>query len=156
MTNTKNLLAVSALTLALAACGGDSQEHSTPAGGNASNAAESAVVGSIEFEGERHDLVWSSCANRPESGYLRWLADGEEVVFQFQRYERQRDEQEHRYTMRFTMPGKGTWENVFRQRPTITITEEAVEGEGMVYPRDTPHREIDEAMVPIRFEFRCR
>ncbi len=152
----RNSVIATSLGLLLVACGGDGQGHSTAGSGGDSNATGTAGVGMLEFEGEQFELTWSSCANRPERDYLRWLADADGLAFQFQRYEPRSDEEAHRYTMRLTRRGRDTWENVFRDKPEITITEQAVEGRGMVYPRDTPYREIEQAMRPVTFEFRCR
>ncbi len=144
------------LAFALAACGGDSQAPSSSAAGDTSGNDDSGVLGFVEFDGERHDLAWTSCANRPESNFQRWLADdGDDVSFQFQRYDLRADEEEHRYTMNFSRRGVGRWENVFFHRPTISITEEAVEGHGFVYPTGVAFRDREDSLVPIRFEFRC-
>ncbi len=154
----KHILTVGLFSLVLVACGGDGHEQATSNAAPGGDHSGPVMRGFIEFDGERHDVRWSTCAVRPESFYLRWLAEGDDVNFRFQRYEPSAGDDEYRYSIDFTRIGLDSWEYIAssRHQPTIRITEEAVEGEGVVYPRNTPFRERDDALVPIRFEFSCR
>lgn len=153
----QNALMAAAMTLALMACGGGDTDHMDSAGADNSSGTDPGVRGFLEIDGERFELTWTSCANRPEQGYQRWLADdGDDMNFQFHRYEPSASADEYRYSMRLFRRDHGVWENhSTNHQPSIQITEEAVAGHGVIYPRETPVRDRDDFLVPIRFEFSC-
>lgn len=144
------------LALALTACGGGDADQLDSAADN-SGGAGPAVRGFLEVDGERFELTWSSCANRPEPDYQRWLADdGDAMNFQFERYEPNEFQAEYRYSLRLFRRDHGVWEaGPSNFQPSIRITEQAVSGEGLIYPRDVPVQQREDFLVPIRFEFSC-